>query len=141
MSMLTKNSPKSASGSEEISAFLGRETVFEGKMTFQGVFRLDGKFEGEIFDSGVLVVGEAAVIKGKVEVNTIVIHGLVEGDVFSKARAEIASTGKFHGTLATPVLIINEGGIMDGQCRMEDPRAQTEEGQRPLPQGDRLLST
>ena len=139
--MMSKNNPKPASSSEEISAFLGRETVFEGKMTFQGVFRLDGKFEGEIFNSGVLVIGEAAVIKGKVEVNTIVIHGLVEGDVFAKARAEITSTGKFHGNLSTPVLIINEGGILDGQCRMEGSRAQTEDPQFSPQHGERLLST
>ncbi|HUL28963.1 MAG TPA: polymer-forming cytoskeletal protein, partial [Thermodesulfobacteriota bacterium] len=88
--------------SEEISAYLGKETVFEGKMTFEGVFRLDGKFDGEIFESGTLVVGETAVVKGKIVLNTIVINGLVEGDVCAKGRVEIHSTGKVYGTLLTP---------------------------------------
>ncbi|HYA90495.1 MAG TPA: polymer-forming cytoskeletal protein [Thermodesulfobacteriota bacterium] len=119
--MFSKSSsgPTSPPASEEISAYLGKETVFEGKMTFEGVFRLDGKFEGEIFESGTLVVGETASVKGKIMLNTIVINGLVEADVYAKARVEIHSTGKVYGTLLTPILIINEGGIFEGNCKMK----------------------
>jgi len=104
---------------EEISAFLGKETVFEGKMTFEGVFRLDGKFEGEIFESGTLIVGETAVVKGKIAVNTLVVNGLVEGEIQAKGRVEIHSTGKLYGNLSTPIITIAEGGVFEGNCKME----------------------
>jgi len=117
-SFFTKGSSTSSSSAEEISAFLGKETSFEGKMTFQGVFRLDGRFEGEIFESGYLIVGESARIKGKVEVKTIVINGHVEGELVAKDRVEIHSTGNFSGTLTTSSLIIHEGGVINGHCRM-----------------------
>jgi cytoskeletal protein CcmA (bactofilin family) len=107
------------SGSEEISAFLGKETVFEGKMTFKGVFRLEGKFEGEIFESGTLIVGETAVVKGKIGVSAVVIHGLVEGEIQAGVRVEIHSTGRFYGNLFAPTFVIEEGGIFDGHCKME----------------------
>jgi len=116
--MFTKPTPKPPSTPEEISAFLGKETLFEGKMTFQGVFRLDGKFEGEIFESGTLIVGESAHIKGKIGVKMIIINGHVEGDLHAMERIEIHSTGKFFGTLIAPSLIINEGGILNGHCEM-----------------------
>lgn len=119
-SILDKVTPKPLSASEDISAFLGKETVFQGKMTFEGVFRLEGKFEGEIFNSGTLIVGETAVVRGKVEVNTIIINGFVEGEIFVKNRVEIHSTGKVFGSIFTPILIVNEGGILEGQCKMED---------------------
>ncbi len=112
-------SPTLPSPSEEISAYLGKETVFQGKMTFEGVFRLDGKFEGEIFDSGTLIVGETANIKGKIGLQTIVINGRVDGDIFAKTRVEIHATGKVYGTLSAPILTINEGGIFEGNCKME----------------------
>jgi len=118
-SLFSKNNPTPPPASEEISAYLGRETLFEGKMTFEGVFRLDGKFEGEIFESGTLIVGETAIIKGKIGLNTIVINGLVEGEVYAKVRVEIHPTGKVHGKLFTPILTINEGGIFEGHCKME----------------------
>ena len=117
--MFAKGDPKSPATTDEISAFLGKETAFEGKMTFQGVFRLDGKFEGEIFESGTLIVGETAVIKGKVGVHTLVILGHVEGDVHATSRVEIHSNGTLRGNLFTPVLVINEGGLLDGNCKME----------------------
>ncbi|RLB84336.1 MAG: polymer-forming cytoskeletal protein, partial [Deltaproteobacteria bacterium] len=42
---------------EEMSAFLGEGTEFEGKLSFTGSVRLDGRFKGEIFSEGTLVVG------------------------------------------------------------------------------------
>jgi len=118
-SLFSKGSPKPSPVPEEISGYLGKETVFEGKMTFEGVFRLDGRFEGQIFDSGTLIVGETAVVKGKIGVNSIIINGLLEGEVNAKGRTEIHSTGKFYGNIVTPILTINEGGIFEGHCKME----------------------
>ena len=140
-SLFAKSESKPAVTADEISAFLGKETVFEGKMTFQGVFRLDGKFQGEIFESGTLIVGETALIKGKVGVETIVILGHVEGDVYAKARVEIHSTGKFYGNLFTPVLTVNEGGVFDGNCKMEGALNKEDGDQHLLPHHEESLST
>ena len=118
-SLFSKSGSKLPAVPEEISAFLGKETSFEGKMTFQGLFRLDGHFEGEIFESGTLIVGESAVVKGKIGVHTIIISGRVEGDLFATARVEVHSSGKFYGNVLTPTLIIHEGGVLEGCCRME----------------------
>lgn len=126
-----KPGPKPPSAPEEISAFLGKETLFEGKMTFQGVFRLDGRFEGEIFESGTLIVGESALIKGKIGVKTIIINGCVEGELHSEERVEIHSTGKFSGTFITPLLVVNEGGFLNGHCKMGTEVTQEEEPHSP----------
>ncbi len=117
--MFSKSSLPPPPTSEQISAYLGKETFFEGKMTFEGVFRLDGKFEGEIFESGTLIVGETAIIKGKIGIDTIIINGMVEGSVYAKTRVEIHPTGKIYGNLFTPILTVNEGGILEGHCKME----------------------
>ncbi|RPJ11687.1 MAG: polymer-forming cytoskeletal protein [Deltaproteobacteria bacterium] len=129
-SLFLKGGAKPPSVPEDISAFLGRETSFEGKMTFQGMFRLEGKFEGEIFESGTLIVGESAVVKGKIGVQTIIINGLVEGEVCAKGRVEIHPAGKFYGNLLTPSLVINEGGVFEGYCKMEKLHGPEED--RPL---------
>ncbi|MGB9629562.1 MAG: bactofilin family protein [Thermodesulfobacteriota bacterium] len=138
--ILDKVTPKPTSPSEVISAFLGKETVFEGKMTFEGVFRLEGKFEGEIFNSGTLILGETAVVKGKVEVNTIIINGSVEGEIFVKDRVEIHPTGKVFGTIFTPILIVNEGGILEGHCKMEGVQRKEENLQVLSHQEDHLTA-
>ena len=127
--IFSKESPPALSTSEEISAYLGKETSFEGKMTFEGVFRLDGKFDGEIFKSGTLIIGETALVKGKIGLNTIVINGRVEGEIEAKGRVEIHASGKVFGKLSTPTLVVNEGGIFEGDCKMEN--APDKKGNKP----------
>jgi cytoskeletal protein CcmA (bactofilin family) len=104
---------------EETAVFLGKNSFFGGKLSFEGIFRLDGKVEGEIFNSGTLIMGESAVIKGKIGVNSLILNGVVEGEVNAKERVEIRSQGRFYGTISTPVLVIQDGGIFEGNCKME----------------------
>ena len=61
----------------EITTLLGRGATFEGKLTFEGTVRIDGRFKGEVFSDDVLVIGEGAivgacsVVTGSVEANTV----------------------------------------------------------------------
>ena len=104
--------------SENINFFLDKNTLFEEKMTFEGILHLDGKVEGEIINSGTLIMGETAVIKGKLGVNALIINGRVEGEVNAKKRVEIHSKGKIYGTILAPILVIQDGGIFEGDCKM-----------------------
>jgi cytoskeletal protein CcmA (bactofilin family) len=40
---------------------------------------------------------------------------------------EITSTGKVYGTLLSPKLKVNEGGILEGQCEMNGKPRKTDE--------------
>ncbi|NIS61083.1 MAG: hypothetical protein GTO13_10380 [Proteobacteria bacterium] len=104
--------------SGELEAFLGKNTSFEGKMGFEGMVRLDGKFDGEIFSGDILIVGESAVINAEINVHTLVVDGKVSGNVSATSKIEIHSSGKLYGNIATPTLAIEEGGLFDGICKM-----------------------
>lgn len=108
---------------EENNVYLGKNSFFEGRLTLEGVFRLDGKVHGEIFHQGTLIMSETAIIKGKVEVNALILNGTVEGEVNAKERIEIHSQGRLLGTISTPVLVIQDGGIFEGNCKMGMKRA------------------
>jgi len=104
--------------SEEMNVFWGKDSLFKGKVNSEGIFRLDGKIEGEIYHSGTLVIGETAVIKGKVEATTLILNGNLEGDVTTKERMEIHGRGRLFGTVLTPIFVIQDGGIFEGNCKM-----------------------
>jgi len=104
---------------KEVS-FLGKGTVLEGKMTFQGELRLGGKFDGEIYESGMLIVAETAALKGKFKVQAIAIRGLVEGEVDARERVDIYREGKFFGNLFTPIITIEESGIFEGNLKRKE---------------------
>lgn len=105
--------------SGDLEAFLGKNTSFEGKMSFEGMVRLDGRFDGEIFSGDVLIIGETAVVNAKIKVGTLLIDGKVTGNVNAKDKIEIHSTGKLNGNINTPALVIKEGGVFDGTCKMD----------------------
>lgn len=109
---------KETSTIEEMHTLLGRESKFEGKLVFDGIVRIDGRFKGEIHAQGKLVVGESALVEGKSEVGSLVLNGEYHGDVVAGERVEITRTGKLFGTLKTPILLVEEGGAFDGTCEM-----------------------
>jgi cytoskeletal protein CcmA (bactofilin family) len=103
----------------DLEAFLGKNTSFEGKMSFEGMVRLDGRFDGEIFSGDVLIIGEAAIINAKIKVGTLLVDGKVTGNVRASDKIEIHSTGKLNGDITTTALVIEEGGVFDGTCKMD----------------------
>lgn len=110
---------------DEINAFLGRDTEFDGKLSFTGAVRIDGKLSGEIFSSGTLIVGESAVIKAQIHIADMVISGEVRGDIFAEKKIEITVPGKLFGNIKTPKLVLEEGVIFEGNCKMKDLKEET----------------
>ncbi|RLB44353.1 MAG: polymer-forming cytoskeletal protein [Deltaproteobacteria bacterium] len=103
---------------EEMNAFLGEGTEFEGKLSFTGSVRLDGRFKGEIFSEGTLVVGDSAFIEGEIEVSEIIVSGEIKGSITASKRIEIHAPGKVFGNIQSPVVVIDEGVIFEGNCKM-----------------------
>ena len=109
--------------SDEIKAFLGKETEFGGKLIISGSVRIDGRFNGEIWGAGTLVVGKDASIEATIVVDRIQVSGSVKGTLEIKERTEITETGSFEGTIKSPRLVIGEGAFFDGQCCMAQSKA------------------
>jgi cytoskeletal protein CcmA (bactofilin family) len=105
---------------EEIKAFLGQGAEFEGKLIFNGSVRIDGKFQGQIFGQGSLVVGQGALVKANIAVKSVYISGDVQGDIEVNEKMNIHSTGRFSGNVRTPVFIMEEGAFFDGRSFMAD---------------------
>ncbi|MBW2059295.1 MAG: polymer-forming cytoskeletal protein [Deltaproteobacteria bacterium] len=105
--------------SSDVELFLGKNVSFEGKMTFDGMGRIEGRFDGEIFSSGVLIVGETAVVHAEIKAGTMIVDGEVKGKVSASVKLEIHSAGRLYGNIETPALVVEEGGIFDGTCSMK----------------------
>ncbi len=103
----------------EITTLLGRGASFEGKLTFEGTVRIDGKFKGEVFSDDVLVIGEGAVVEAEIDIGEVIIQGTVIGNVKAKRSIEIHAPGRVKGDLHTPSLQIDKGVIFEGRSFME----------------------
>lgn len=103
---------------DEINAFLGSGTVYEGKLTFQGAVRVDGTFSGEISSDGSLIVGKDANIDGTLRVGELLLSGKFTGEVQAGRRVVIHKAGQLEGFVTTPALIMEEGAVLQGQINM-----------------------
>ena len=104
---------------DQIKAFLGKNTEFEGKLSFAGAVRIDGRFKGEIFTEGTLIVGETATIFSDIRAAHIIISGEVRGNIAAKKRIEIHTPGKVFGNIQAPIVTMDEGVVFDGNCEMK----------------------
>lgn len=103
----------------QITAFLGRDTEFEGNLSFKGMVRIDGRFKGEINTEGTLIVGETAVIDSDIHATNVIISGEIRGYIVAKEKIEIFSPGKVFGDIEAPSVIINTGVIFEGNCQTQ----------------------
>jgi cytoskeletal protein CcmA (bactofilin family) len=105
---------------DEINAFLGKNVEFDGKFSFTGAVRIDGKVSGEISSSGTLIIGEGAIVKSQIHVADVIINGEVHGDIWAVSKIIIGVSGKLFGKIQTPKLAIEKGAIFEGNCNMGD---------------------
>jgi cytoskeletal protein CcmA (bactofilin family) len=127
MKFLKKDLESGQSGEEDANmakdgkqwnAFLGKGCSFDGKLTFDGTVRLDGRFTGEIFSEDTLEVGPDAEIKAEVRVGTVIVSGKVVGNVHASNRADMRSGADVVGNIHAPVVTMQEGAVVDGSLKM-----------------------
>lgn len=113
---------------------LGPEAAFDGKLTFQGAVRIDGRFSGEIITDDVLVVGEGAEVTASIHVGSLILNGTIRGNVRAKKAVELHAPARLYGDIETPSLVMHQGVIFEGNCRMENLGAKkADAGARPAP--------
>jgi len=122
------SSPKALTESENIareikdgtlSGFVGSGTVITGESSFKSMLRVDGRFSGRITSSsGTLIVGAGGQVDANIEVSVCTIHGVVNGDIIAGQRIELGRAAKLNGNIQTPSLVIEQGAVFEGSCKM-----------------------
>lgn len=102
-----------------LSGFVGGGTVVTGEANFKAMMRVDGHLSGRVSSSsGTLIVGANGKVDANIEVAVAVIHGTINGDIIATQRLELGRAAKVHGNIQTPSLIIEQGAIFEGSCKM-----------------------
>lgn len=120
------NTSATASG---FNAILDRGSEFEGKLTFEGTVRIDGKFKGDIFSESHMVIGESGRVEGAATVGSVSISGNFNGDIRAKTKVELHKGAIVKGDIYTPSLTIEDGVKFDGRAIMDSNSLSKELGQ------------
>jgi cytoskeletal protein CcmA (bactofilin family) len=114
-----------------LSGFVGSGTAITGEATFKSLLRIDGKFSGRVASpTGTLIVGAGGVVDANIEVSIATIQGTVNGDIIATQRIELGRAGKLNGNIQTPSLMIEQGAVFEGSCKMIQQKAAAEKPAR-----------
>jgi cytoskeletal protein CcmA (bactofilin family) len=116
----------------ELTAFIDEGSEIEGRYTFRGTVMLNGKFKGEISSNDTLIIGERAVLHADVRAGRLVVNGEVTGNLSAMERIELKRTARVYGDVEAPVVVLEEGVLFEGHCRMAKPSALAEVPPRDL---------
>src|SRR6266446_4820697 len=97
---------------------LNSDVELKGTLKFTGELTFDGKLEGDINSDGSLNLGDNAVVKGNINVNTVVMRGKVNGNVTAKEKVDIKSKTELFGDVRAPKLAIEEGVTFVGKSEV-----------------------
>ena len=114
-----RSAPHETRSNTEGRTHLDRGCKINGKLWFEGDTLIDGQVDGEIIAKESLVIGESALVRAQIKANSIVIAGKASGDINASQRLEILSSARVTGNVASPVLIVHEGAMLEGKCSMQ----------------------
>lgn len=112
---------KSKNSNSSIVSIISEHTTFgeEGIKTKNDI-RVNGKVKGKIESSGVLIIGENAIIEGDILAKKIDIAGKVKSDnITSETSVTLRTGSEITAEILTKNIIIEEGALFNGTCSMK----------------------
>ncbi len=108
---------------------VGEGTTFEGTLRAGSDIRASGRVIGRIEAKGKAIVAEAGMVEGEIIATNADIAGNVQGEIHVEEQLVLKSTARVDGTIETDRLVVEEGAIFTGECRMgeSEPSAADDE--------------
>lgn len=101
---------------EATNSLIGEKSYFEGKFLINGTIQINGKFEGAILKVDQILVGVNGKVKANLEASSVVVEGVVIGNIKATTRVMLLPTARVLGDIKTPELLIQNGVVLDGRC-------------------------
>jgi len=112
---MIENMNTPASSSKNV---LNSDVELKGTLKFSGELTFDGKLDGDINSDGTLNLGDNAVVKGNLNVNSAIMRGKVNGNVAAKEKIDLKSKTELFGDIRAPKLVIEEGVTFVGKSEV-----------------------
>jgi cytoskeletal protein CcmA (bactofilin family) len=107
-------------GGDIANNLIGENSYFTGRFLINGSLRIDGRFEGKYLQADQLYIGPTGKIKTNINAVSVIVEGLVIGNINASSRVLLMPTSKIYGDIKTPELIIQNGVILEGRCTISN---------------------
>lgn len=97
-------------------AVLPPGSEFEGVLSFRGQASIEGRLYGTVIADGLLRIEAGGLVRGRVEVDELIIGGELEGEIRVRTRLELLPGAQVRADVHAPRLCLAEGSVLDGRC-------------------------
>lgn len=121
-----KKTEEKANGSDDrikvdtstITTMVGVDTVITGGLSSKSSVRINGTVIGDVRADGVVVLTKTGHIEGTIEADSIIVAGIVHGNMSIRDKVNVEATGEIYGEVITKKFVIDEESIFQGNCIM-----------------------
>ncbi len=99
-------------------SLISADLVVNGTLTSSGDIQIDGRVDGDVYSSG-LVIGEAAFINGEVVADDVIVRGRIQGSIRAR-KVLLAATSHVEGNILHEAFAVEVGAFFEGNCRHSD---------------------
>jgi cytoskeletal protein CcmA (bactofilin family) len=103
-----------------VDTIIGQDTSLRGSYNSKNSIRVDGEIYGNVTSEDGIIVGDKGMVRGNLVAKTVVIGGKVKGNITAFQRLELQSSAQIEGDISTPVFVVEEGAVFEGNCQMEE---------------------
>ncbi len=102
---------------------LNADVELQGTLRFSGELTFDGKLDGDISSEGNLTLGDNAVVRGNINVNSVVVRGRINGNITAREKIDVKARTELFGDIRAARLVIEEGVTFVGQSEVNPNKA------------------
>ncbi len=99
-----------------INTLIGNGSAISGDIKVNGFVRVDGDIDGNLETDGNVIIGENARIRGDVKAKSIIIGGIILGNVQAVESAKILSDAMVIGDIISHKVQIDDLALFHGHC-------------------------
>lgn len=99
---------------EENFSILDKGLTIDGNLTSKGKLLIKGNVKG-VLDGEYITIGEEGVVSAQTQALSLTVGGKLEGEVEVKEKLIVLSTGSCEGKIVCRDLVVEPGGILNGQ--------------------------
>ena len=106
-------------GTRDSGTVIGEGMTVKGDLRGAGPVVVLGRFEGDIAVDGTITVGEGGYVDANISASTIVIDGVVRGNLSADTNVEIGATGSLTGSVKSAALSTSIGATVKSEIWLE----------------------
>lgn len=106
------------------ATIIAQGTRIKGEINTDCRLHIDGEFEGNIQSKDTVMVGKGGIVRGDVQVASLIVSGRFIGNV-TTGLLEIKPQGRVEGTVVAGELVIERKGVFMGESKIKDSKVKT----------------